>query len=114
MTKIIESSGNIFEDLGFEDAEERSLKSLLAIRINSIITHRHLTQAAAGKLLGIPQPKVSNLLNGKLENFSVERLIYFLLRLDRNVDIRIRKKPATAKTARIRVEAENMEAFVAA
>lgn len=84
-------SGNVFADLGLEDAPELKLKSAIAGHINSILTHRHLTQQAAADLLGIPQPKVSALRNGKLHGFSLEKLIGFMLKLDREVEIGFRK-----------------------
>jgi predicted XRE-type DNA-binding protein len=72
------SSGNVFADLGVPNAEEYLAKSELAAQIFKIVKARRLTQVAAGKLLGIPQPKVSALLNGRLDGFSTERLIRFL------------------------------------
>lgn len=72
------SSGNIFRDLGFADAEEKMAKAKLASIINKIIQDRGLTQKKAGKMLGIKQPKVSALKNGRLKGFSMERLFSFL------------------------------------
>ena len=60
------SSGNVFADLGLEDADELLVKAELVRRIGSIIRHRHLTQVEAAKLLGIDQPKISALLRGRL------------------------------------------------
>jgi predicted XRE-type DNA-binding protein len=84
-------SGNVFADLGLEDAPELKLKSAVAGHINSILAHRHLTQQAAADLLGIPQPKVSALRNGKLHGFSLEKLLGFMLKLDREIEIGFRK-----------------------
>jgi predicted XRE-type DNA-binding protein len=81
------SSGNVFADLGLPDAEEYMAKSKIAVQIFKIIKNRRLTQAAAGKLLGITQPKVSALLNGRLDGFSTERLFRFLNAL--GCDVRI-------------------------
>jgi predicted XRE-type DNA-binding protein len=64
---------------------------------------RHLTQAAAAELLGISQPKVSALVNYKLDGFSVERLMTFLTALDRDIEIVVRKKPRSRRAARISV-----------
>jgi predicted XRE-type DNA-binding protein len=89
--EIVIGSGNVFADLGLEDAPELKIKSAVAGHINSILTHRHLTQQAAADLLGIPQPKVSALRNGKLHGFSLEKLLGFMLKLDREVDIGFRK-----------------------
>jgi predicted XRE-type DNA-binding protein len=101
--EITRGSGNVFADLGYADAEERQTKLRLAHALSQILQQRHLTQAAAAELLGITQPKVSALLNYKLEGFSVERLMTFLTALDRDVDIVIRKKPRSRSAARISV-----------
>ncbi len=76
--EFTQSSGNIYEDLGFRDAHERLAKAKLAMCINEIIEERGLKQMAAAKLLGINQPKISALARGQLSGFSMERLIYFL------------------------------------
>jgi predicted XRE-type DNA-binding protein len=80
-------SGNVFADLGLPDADLLLAKAELARQIGSIIEHRHLTQAQAAQILGIDQPKVSSLLRGRLEGFSMERLTLFLVRLGRDVQI---------------------------
>ena len=89
---IIESSGNIFADLGFKDAATRQTKVGLAAAIHDIIDRLGRTQAEAADQLGISQPKVSALLNYKLDGFSVERLMHFLTALDQDVEIVIRSK----------------------
>ena len=94
MTKNIrfeQSSGNVFKDIGFPEAEaeRKLLKTDLAIEISRIIAGRKLTQAKTGELLGVDQADVSRLKNGDFDRFSVERLFAFLNRLNRNVEIRI-------------------------
>ena len=84
---IVPSSGNIYADLGLPNPEERRTKAELARQIDAILTERTLTQRAAARILGIPQPKISNLLNGRLSGFSVERLLAFLTALNRDVQI---------------------------
>jgi len=96
-------SGNVFADLGLANPEEMSLKAALAHRIASVLTHRNLTQTAMGEALGIPQSNVSRLLSGRLDGFSVERLIHFLLRLDRDVEIAIKKRPTRNRSAQLRI-----------
>jgi predicted XRE-type DNA-binding protein len=85
-------SGDVFTDLGFADAGERKLRVQLAMQLNELIAARHLTQAQAATLFGIPQPHVSELKNYKLTRFSSERLLRFLTLLDRDVEIVIRPK----------------------
>lgn len=86
-----ESSGNVFADLGFPDAEERLQKADLSYEIYKVITSRGLTQREAAKILGIDQPKVSAIVRGNLKGFSLERLIALLKKLD--IDVHIAKKP---------------------
>ncbi|MBM3240470.1 XRE family transcriptional regulator [Candidatus Poribacteria bacterium] len=73
-----ESSGNVFKDLGLPNPEERLAKAQLALMIYDIIDERGLTQVEAARILGISQPKVSALRNGRLASFSIERLFSFL------------------------------------
>jgi predicted XRE-type DNA-binding protein len=88
-----EGSGNIYEDLGFPDSEERLAKARLAMRIENIIEKRKLKQAKAAEILGINQPKISALMNGRLSGFSIERLIHYLNLLDQDVEIIVKTKP---------------------
>lgn len=79
-TKIRRSSGNVFRDLGFSDEEATNLKlrSDLMIRLTRLIENRGLTQAAAAKLLGVTQPRISDLTRGKVDRFSIDTLIAML------------------------------------
>jgi predicted XRE-type DNA-binding protein len=88
---ITESSGNIFDDLGFshEEAEEELLKAQLGAEIFSILQSRNLTQTEAAKILGVKQPELSRLKKGKFSYYSVERLMRFLERLNCEVSIHI-------------------------
>jgi predicted XRE-type DNA-binding protein len=85
-------SGNVFADLDYPDPEEALLKARLARAIGMAIRERQLTQAAAGQLLGLDQPKVSALMRGKLAGFSVERLLRCLTALERDVTITVGPK----------------------
>ncbi|ARM34986.1 XRE family transcriptional regulator [Legionella longbeachae] len=91
--KMTRSSGNVFQDLGIPNAEEHLLKADFAMLINRIIKEKDLSQENAAKILGIDQPKVSNLSRGQLSGFSIDRLIRFLILL--NQDIEINVKPHT-------------------
>lgn len=84
------SSGNVFADLGFSNPEREQLKAHLTLQIYRIIKDRNITQAEAGKILGIKQPHVSALMRNRSGNFSVERLMDFLVALGQDVEITVR------------------------
>jgi predicted XRE-type DNA-binding protein len=84
------SSGNVFADLDLKNPEELLAKAELVQRICDIIAERKLTQTRAAAILDIDQPKVSALMRGKLDGFSLDRLFRFLNALGRDVDIVIR------------------------
>jgi predicted XRE-type DNA-binding protein len=94
-------SGNVFEDLGFENPEEQQHKAQIASLIYNIIEGRKLNQKEAGKILGVNQPKVSALKNGRLEGFSIERLFKYLALLGQ--DIHVVVKPKTGSKSRFAV-----------
>ncbi|MGA2148632.1 MAG: helix-turn-helix transcriptional regulator [Bryobacteraceae bacterium] len=103
--KIAPSSGNVFADLGFADADERQTKVRLAVAINDVLRRRGLSQGKAGELLGINQPKVSALSKYRLQGFSVERLMRFLTSLNQDVEIIIRNRPRARRPGRVFVTA---------
>jgi predicted XRE-type DNA-binding protein len=86
---VIPGTGNVFADLGLADAREMYAKSLLSIMVARTIRDRGLTQAEAARILGTTQPKVSDLIRGQLNGFSVERLLRFMNALGLNVRIQI-------------------------
>lgn len=92
---VEESSGNVFADLGFKHPEQEQLKADLTLQIYRTIRQRGLTQADAGKILGIRQPHVSSLMRGRSGTFSVARLMEFLTNLGQDVEITVRptRKP---------------------
>jgi predicted XRE-type DNA-binding protein len=94
------SSGNVFADLGFADAEERMLKAQLAARIAELIERKG---ASAAEVIGLDQPKVSHLLRGRLSGFSAERLFAVLNRLGHSVEVRISAKERAPSKTRTRV-----------
>ncbi len=83
------SSGNVFADLELPNPGELLAKAELARQINLIIKDKKLTQRAAAILLGVDQPKISALSQGKLTGFSLERLFRFLNILDQTITIKI-------------------------
>ncbi len=89
------SSGNVFADLGLPHPEQELLKAKLTLQIYRLIKRRGVTQAAAGKILGIKQPHVSALMRNRSGSFSVERLMDFLNALGQDVEIIVRptRKP---------------------
>jgi predicted XRE-type DNA-binding protein len=105
---VTPGSGNVFADLGLAEPEEELTKAQLASHLRQIVKRRRLTQAAAAALMGIDQPKVSALLNGRLANFSSERLLRLLTALDQDVKITVKAKPRNRARGRIHfVEAAN-------
>lgn len=101
--KIERGSGNVFADLGVTHPERVLVRAQVMSRIAEIIQERGLTQKQAAAKLGIPQSKVSCLINGKLSMFSLEYLFGLLNALDRDVKIIIEPKPKAGKSATTRV-----------
>ena len=83
---------NVFKDLGSKNPAELLAKAKLAARIVEILEERTLSQTQAAKLLGIDQPKVSLIYRGRLDDFSVERLMRFLTALHRDIRIVVGEK----------------------
>lgn len=102
--EVHDSSGNVFEDMGMRDAEERLAKAELARVVRKCIRERGLTQAEAAELLGAKQPDVSDLVRGKLSRFSMERLERFLNALDLEVRIQVGPRPSWKEHAGVTVE----------
>lgn len=100
-TRIEAGSGNIFADLGLPDAEQHLLKAQIVSEIHRLTNERTLTQANAGKLMGISQPEVSRMFKGHFREYSVDRLMTFLTAFDRDVEIIARPRRKTGKTPRI-------------
>jgi predicted XRE-type DNA-binding protein len=103
-SQIVASSGNVFADLGLPDAAELHTKARLCAALNRIVERQGLTQAEIAAALGVNQPKISALLHYKLEGFSVERLMYFLVAPGHDVEILVKAKPGS-RAARIDVKA---------
>ncbi len=90
--EFIKGSGNVFADLGLSNPEERLLKSEIAIRLEIAIDELGWTQSKAAEVLGISQPQVSNIFRGRLRQFSVERLLNLMAKLDYDVSIHFEPK----------------------
>jgi predicted XRE-type DNA-binding protein len=83
----VAGSGNVFKDVGVPNAEEHLVKAQLVFKIDTIMKDRRLKQVEAADLFGIKQPDVSKMLRGEFRQFSVERLLRFLVALDQDVEI---------------------------
>jgi predicted XRE-type DNA-binding protein len=84
-----ESSGNIFADLGLEDAEELFIRAQIGFFVFKILEDKKLKQREIAHVLGIAQPDVSHLVNGHFSRFTTDKLLDFLKRLDQKVTIQI-------------------------
>lgn len=99
--KIVPSSGNVFRDLGFsrEEAEHLRIRSILMLHVQDIVRGRRLRQLQAAKILGVTQPRVSDLLRGRIDLFSTDTLIDMLTRLGGQVKLVIKKPRKKLKVA---------------
>jgi predicted XRE-type DNA-binding protein len=88
---IVRSSGNVFEDLGFapEEAEHLRIRSALMATLRQVIEDRGLTQVKAATLLGVTQPRISDLMRGKIDLFSIDTLVDMLARAGLQVKLRV-------------------------
>jgi predicted XRE-type DNA-binding protein len=94
---VTRSSGNVFEDLGLPDADGLLAKTNLALHIRSAIEARQLTQTQAAEIMGLDQPKVSSIINGRLDGFSTDRLLRFLTDLGCDVQISVSRPHSNAR-----------------
>ncbi len=85
-----EGIDNVLVDLGFEDAEELTAKTTLAVKFNELLDKRRLSQTEAAAITGMTQPKVSQVRRYKLRNIALERLMQALVSLDQRVEIVVR------------------------
>ena len=101
-TAVERGSDNVFADLGRPDADTHVVKAELVSHIDTIVRQRGITQAEAGRMLGLSQPDVSRLLRGDFREYSLERLLRLLTALGRDIDIVIRQ-PRSPAGGRLRV-----------
>ena len=97
-TKMRRSSGNVYRDLGFPPAEAESLRirSELMVRIRKLIEDKGLTQAAAARLFSVSQPRVSDLVRGRIELFSIDTLVEMLAKAGLRTTVTIRPRTRAA------------------
>lgn len=101
--KVQSSSGNIFADLELANSDKLLIKAELVRQISKLIDTKSLTQTEVAKVLGIDQPKVSALSNGKLSGFSTEKLFRFLNALGSDVEIKVIPKPSLESQAQTKI-----------
>jgi predicted XRE-type DNA-binding protein len=99
--KVEMGSGNIFADLGLPDADSHFLKAQIVSEIYRLSNERKLTQAQAGKRMGISQPEVSRMFKGNFREYSIERLMGFLTSFDRDVEIVVKPRKKIGRAGRI-------------
>jgi predicted XRE-type DNA-binding protein len=99
--KVTPSTGNVFRDLGFgrEEAEHLLIRADLLIEVQKLIASRGLKQREVAKLLGISQPRVSDLLRGRIDLFSTDVLIDMLVRLGARVRLTVKPDRRNRKAA---------------
>ena len=96
--EVTPSCGNVFADLDLPDPEWLLAKAKLCVKISRIIRERRLTQKQAAKLMGLTQPNVSDLLRGRLDGFTLDRLFRCLDMLGQEIEIVVRPKKAEEET----------------
>jgi predicted XRE-type DNA-binding protein len=96
-------AGNVFHDIGVPNAEEHLIKAQLVFKIDTILKKRGLKQVEAADLFGVCQPDVSKMLRGDFRQFSVERLLRFLVALDQDVEIVVRPHRSRNEAAALQV-----------
>jgi predicted XRE-type DNA-binding protein len=86
-------SGNVFLDVGFppEEAQNLQLRSELMTRVERFVKRSGVTQTEAARALGITQPRLNDLLPGKIDKFSLDALVNMLGRAGMRVELRVKK-----------------------
>jgi predicted XRE-type DNA-binding protein len=97
-TRLRKSSGNVFRDLGFPevDAENLRIRSELMVKLRQVIDRSGLTQAAAARTLGVTQPRVSDLVRGRIDLFSIDALVSMLSKAGVRVTVSMRARTRAA------------------
>lgn len=97
-TKIRRTTGNVFADLGFaaDEAEHLKVRADLMVALTKLLDSRGLSQAEAAKLLGVSQPRISDLMRGKIDKFSSDTLISMLAAAGAQVSVSVRRGRAIA------------------
>ena len=96
--RIQRSSGNVFTDMGFprEEAAHLLIRTDLMIHLTALIAEHGLTQKQAAKALGVTQPRISDLVRGRIELFSIDTLVDMLSRLGVAVTLKTKRRSRVA------------------
>ncbi|MBD2566729.1 helix-turn-helix domain-containing protein [Anabaena lutea] len=97
------SSGNIFQDLGFANAEEKLAKVKLASVIADILEQQQITPQQAAQILGLELEQINNLSNGILKEFTIENLLTYLIQLGQNIEIMVTNQQTEKSQPKINV-----------
>jgi len=99
--KVTRSSGNVFADVGFspEEAENLKIRADLLIDLQEALSKRRMKQSEAAKMLGVTQPRVSDLMRGRIELFSIDSMVNMLARLGIKVRVTVKVPRRRAKVA---------------
>jgi predicted XRE-type DNA-binding protein len=89
--KVEYGSGNVFRDIGFSEEESANLllRSTLIIAIKETIEAHEWTQAEAAQALGVPQPRISELMSGRISRFTIDKLVKYLAVLGKRLSVTI-------------------------
>ena len=97
------SSGNIFQDLGFANAEEKLAKVKLVSVIADVLEQQQITPQQAAQILGLELEQINNLTNGILKDFTIENLLSYLIKLGQNVEIMVTNQQQDKSQPKINV-----------
>jgi predicted XRE-type DNA-binding protein len=89
--QVTRSSGNVFEDLGFarEEAENLKVRATLMRSLKRLIDESGMTQTMAAQAFGVTQPRVSDLMRGKIELFSIDTLVTMLAHAGQQIEVSV-------------------------
>lgn len=93
----VSSSGNIYQDFGFDNADEMLMKATIVAEIQKQMEKRKLTQSKAASLLGIPQPKLSMILRGHFEGYTIDRLLRYARAFGKVATLKFKSAPKAKK-----------------
>ena len=99
--RMTRSTGNVFRDVGFsaEEAEHLRVRAELMVALQKTISKQALKQAKAARLLGVTQPRVSDLMRGRIDLFSADTLIDMLTRLGAGIRVTVRQSRRPIRVA---------------